>query len=92
MRYFAESPVDTWENIGPYVRHVHIKDSVMTGAGMQYKMLGYGDLPIAEALSILKSNGFDGFVSLELSLIHIFPDNVLIVIGNSKAARKRTKW
>lgn len=65
VRYFAESPVDTWENIGPYVRHVHIKDSVMTGAGMQYKMLGYGDLPIAEALSILKSNGFDGFVSLE---------------------------
>lgn len=65
VRYFAESPSDTWQNIGPYVRHVHIKDSVMTGAGMQYKMLGYGDLPIAESLSILKSSGFDGFVSLE---------------------------
>ena len=65
VRYFAESPADTWENIGPYVRHVHIKDSIMTNGRMQYKMLGYGDLPIAEAISILKSNHFDGFISLE---------------------------
>ena len=65
VRYFAEDPADTWENIGAYVRHVHVKDSVMTGGTMHYKMLGYGDLPIQQAISILKANGYDGFLSRE---------------------------
>lgn len=65
VRYFAETPDQTWENIGDYVRHVHIKDSVMVDARIQYKMLGYGDLPIKEALKLLKANYFDGYLSLE---------------------------
>lgn len=65
VRYFAETPAETWENIGAHVRHIHVKDSVMDKGHMQYKMLGYGDLPIREALHLLKENGFDGYLSLE---------------------------
>ena len=65
VRYYGETPAETWENIGKFVRHVHIKDSIMVEGKMQYKMLGYGDLPIGEALDILKQNNFDGFLSLE---------------------------
>ncbi|MEG2378052.1 MAG: sugar phosphate isomerase/epimerase family protein [Clostridia bacterium] len=65
VRYFAEAPEVTWGNIGAHVRHVHIKDSVMTGGTMHYKMLGHGDLPIKSAIKILKENAFSGYVSLE---------------------------
>lgn len=65
VRYFAETPEETWENIGAYVRHAHVKDSVMESGRMIYKMLGYGDLPIKAALKLMKENGFDGYVSLE---------------------------
>lgn len=65
VRYGSETPAETYGNIGTYVRHVHVKDSKPENGKLAYKMLGYGDLPLREAFSILKSNGYDGCISLE---------------------------
>ena len=65
IRNFGESVEQTFENIGKYVRHVHIKDSVVESGRLAIKMLGYGNLPVGRCIGILKDNGFDGYVSLE---------------------------
>lgn len=65
-RYFAETPAQTYENIGQYVRYLHVKDSVCDEDGkLQYRMMGRGDVPVAEALKLLQEKGYQGYVSLE---------------------------
>ena len=65
-RYFHESPETTWANIGAFVRYIHMKDSALRAdGGVCYRMLGSGDLPLASFFSVLKDNGYEGFVSLE---------------------------
>ena len=65
-RYFKESPKQTYDNIGRFIRYVHVKDSVYNENGsLQYKMMGYGDLPVKECIRILNQNGYDGYLSLE---------------------------
>jgi fatty-acyl-CoA synthase len=63
--YKNESPARTIENIGKYIRHVHIKDSVREKGGIVYKMLGHGSLPVADMIDSLKSIGYEGYLSLE---------------------------
>lgn len=65
FRYFHETPDMTVENIGPYIRYLHIKDSVQQQGKTVYRMLGYGDVPVLDALKAAKQVGFDGTVSLE---------------------------
>jgi len=64
-RYFNESCETTIENLGDYIRYVHVKDSIMNNGRAEYRMLGDGDVPVDEALSLLKKRGYDGFVTLE---------------------------
>ncbi len=64
-RYFGESAETTLKNVGEWIGHVHVKDSVMKDGEPQYKMLGYGDLPLADMLGRLKASGYDGHLSLE---------------------------
>ena len=64
-RYFGESPEQTYENLGEYIRYIHVKDSVADGDGVKYTMIGEGDVPIRGALAVLKKNSFDGYVTLE---------------------------
>ncbi|MCL2748079.1 MAG: sugar phosphate isomerase/epimerase [Oscillospiraceae bacterium] len=64
-RYFGESPRTTWGNLGALVKHVHLKDSALVDGTLVYKMLGHGDLPIGEVLSLLKGGGFAGVLSME---------------------------
>lgn len=64
-RFFGETPEQTWGAIGEYVRYIHIKDSVLANAKIQYRMLGHGDLPIQKTLDLLEDQGYTGFVSLE---------------------------
>ena len=65
FRFFGEAPEQTMRNLGRLVRHVHIKDSVAKDGKTCYRMMGYGDVPVFDALSLLEAQGFDGFVSLE---------------------------
>ena len=64
-RYFAEGPQQTWAAIGSYIRHIHIKDSIIKDNRIQYRLLGHGDLPVQEILDLLEDQHFAGYVSLE---------------------------
>lgn len=65
FRFANEAPEKTVQNLGAYIKYVHIKDSVMTENGTEYRLMGEGDLPIAEAMRALRSINYEGYVSLE---------------------------
>ncbi|MBQ1898425.1 MAG: AMP-binding protein, partial [Ruminococcus sp.] len=64
--YFTvgESPSKIISNLGAYVRHVHLNDAVKTDDGIEYRLVGEGDLPITETMKALRSVNYDGFISL----------------------------
>ncbi|MBQ3181399.1 MAG: AMP-binding protein [Clostridia bacterium] len=64
-RFMNEAPVETYKNIGKYLKYVHIKDSVMENGAVQYKILGDGDIPVTEILDLLRTSGYDDYISLE---------------------------
>lgn len=67
--------------LAPYAKHVHIKDfHIKSGNGinpgrgffksrggnyLRGAIIGHGDIPVMQCLSILKSKGYDGYVSVE---------------------------
>lgn len=66
FRFFGEKPADTVRNIGKFVKHTHIKDSVKGRNGhITYMLSGYGDVPVEEAYKELTSTGYDGYWSYE---------------------------
>lgn len=64
-RYMGETGQQTVENLGDYIKYIHVKDSVMENGELCYKLMGEGDIPIHEMLSALQKIGYDGYVSLE---------------------------
>jgi len=64
-RYFDETVEETYENIGKYIKYVHVKDSVIENGAVKYKMMGQGDVPVLKALTLLSENSYDSFVTLE---------------------------
>ncbi len=65
IRFFGEAPETTIQNLGAYIKYVHIKDSLLINGNVQYKLIGEGDLPIQDAISSLMSINYEGFISLE---------------------------
>ena len=65
-RFMNESPEQTVDNLGNYIKYVHVKDSVMSADGkLTYKLFGEGDMPFDRIFAALKSIKYDGFISLE---------------------------
>ncbi|MCL2706947.1 MAG: AMP-binding protein [Dehalococcoidia bacterium] len=65
-RFAAETAEKTVQNLGTYIKYVHVKDSIVDHNGnIQYRMMGEGDLPIDEMMLALRSINYEGFVSLE---------------------------
>ena len=64
-RFMGETPEETYDNLRPYLKHVHLKDSVWEGERIRYKVAGHGDLPLDKFVGLLKKGGYDGFYSLE---------------------------
>ncbi len=62
-----ETPEQTITNLGAYVKHIHIKDAVMTDGNIEYCLMGEGELPTDEMVMALRSVNYNGFVSLEWS-------------------------
>ena len=60
----GESPEQVIKNLGAYVRHVHISDAKAADGGLEYCLLGEGDLPVKELMLALRSVNYDGFLSL----------------------------
>ncbi len=60
----GEDPEKTITNLGAYVKHVHLCDSVMEDGASRHELVGEGQLPIHELMNALRSVNYDGFVSL----------------------------
>ena len=65
--YFVcgETADTTIKNLGAYVKHVHIKDAIKTENGIEFCLMGEGEMPINEMILGLRSVNYDGFISLE---------------------------
>jgi fatty-acyl-CoA synthase len=64
-RFAGETPGRTVQNLGAYIKYVHIKDSAVVNGTAQYRMMGEGDLPIDEMMMALRSINYDGYISFE---------------------------
>jgi len=64
-RFAGETPGKTIQNLGAYIKYVHIKDSVVEDGVIRYRMLGEGDLPIDDIMLALRSINYEGYISLE---------------------------
>ena len=71
-RVGGEDPRDSLEVLGDRVRYLHVKDAVYDPDhpramedGWRYVAPGTGQLPVAEALSLLRDRGYDGWVVYE---------------------------
>jgi len=60
----GESPEDVIKNLGAYVKHVHLSDAVKTDKGIEYRLVGEGELPIKDLMLALRSVNYDSFISL----------------------------
>lgn len=62
----GEAFAETYRLIGDRIKHVHIKDaSVFSPAGFDYKMIGEGKIPVADAVEVLRSHGYSGYLNFE---------------------------
>jgi sugar phosphate isomerase/epimerase len=61
----GESMEETFRRLNKHIKHTHIKDSFGRGTDEQIRLPGQGDLPVPECLSILKTNGYQGWLSFE---------------------------
>jgi len=61
----GEEAEETIKNLGAFVRHVHVKDSVEQDGKREYCLIGEGELPLADMILALSSVNYDGYISLE---------------------------
>jgi fatty-acyl-CoA synthase len=64
-RFAGETPGKTVQNLGAYIKYVHVKDSVVENGKVSYRMMGEGDMPIDDFMRALDSINYEGYVSLE---------------------------
>ncbi len=65
FRDAGETPETTVKNLGAYIKHVHLKDSVISNGAMEYRLVCEGSLPIDAMMRALYSLNYDGFISME---------------------------
>jgi len=62
----GEAPEYTWQQLGPHVRHVHVKDSTQASAdSFDFALTGEGNVPIPTIIRVLRNVNYEGFVSFE---------------------------
>jgi len=60
-----EQPEDTVRQLGRYIRHTHLKDSVPAGNDRRYVLTGTGEVPVKRQIEALEKIGYKGFYSFE---------------------------
>jgi sugar phosphate isomerase/epimerase len=60
-----EEPAETFRQLGPYIRHTHLKDSVPDGEGRRYVLTGEGTVPVRDQVQLLLRSGYRGAYSFE---------------------------
>ena len=63
---FGEAINDTYAAMKDRIYHVHIKDSTeFSDKGFDFELVGEGKVPVADCIALLKSGGYDGYLSFE---------------------------
>jgi sugar phosphate isomerase/epimerase len=60
-----EEPEFTVKQLGPWIRHTHLKDSVGSGEDRRYVLTGRGNVPVQRQIEALRSIGYKGFYCFE---------------------------
>jgi len=60
-----EQPEDTVRQLGRYIRHTHLKDSVAAGHDRRYVLTGTGEVPVRRQVEALVKSGYRGYYSFE---------------------------
>ncbi|MBZ5684047.1 MAG: sugar phosphate isomerase/epimerase [Acidobacteriia bacterium] len=60
-----EDPEFTVKQLGSWIRHTHLKDSVGKGEDRKYVLTGTGNVPIERQIKALQSIGYKGFYCFE---------------------------
>ena len=60
-----EEPEFTVKQLGPWIRHTHLKDSVGTGEDRKYVLTGRGTVPVERQIKALQSIGYKGYFCFE---------------------------
>ena len=60
-----EEPEFTVKQLGQWIRHTHLKDSVGTGEDRKYVLTGRGTVPVARQIKALQSIGYKGYYCFE---------------------------
>lgn len=87
----GEAPSDTWKQIGKWVHHTHIKDSVAQGDDRHYVLLGQGTVGVHEIVRVLAAGGYDGIYSLEWEKVW-HPDIAEPEVAIPQYAEVMTTW
>jgi sugar phosphate isomerase/epimerase len=60
-----EEPEFTVHQLGSWIRHTHLKDSIGSGEDRKYVLTGRGNVPIQRQIEALRSIGYKGFYCFE---------------------------
>lgn len=60
-----EEPEYTVKQLGPWIRHTHLKDSVGSGEDRKYVLTGRGNVPVERQIKALQSIQYKGFYCFE---------------------------
>lgn len=60
-----EEPAFTVAQLGKYIRHTHLKDSIKKGNDVQYVLTGQGQVPVKQQVKELVKIGYKGSFSFE---------------------------
>jgi sugar phosphate isomerase/epimerase len=60
-----EDPETTVKQLGKWIRHTHLKDSIPAGNDRKYVLTGRGDVPIRRQITALQSIGYKGYYCFE---------------------------
>jgi sugar phosphate isomerase/epimerase len=85
-----EQPEQTVADLGTWIRHTHLKDSVPDAKGRKYVLTGTGEVPVERQVMALRKIGYKGYYCFEWEkLWHpdlqepgvAFPDYVRVMSG-----------
>jgi len=93
-----EQPERTVAELGSWIRHTHLKDSVQEGKERKYVLTGKGDVPIERQVMALRNIDYQGYYCFEWEKVWhpdllepevAFPDFVRVVSGYLKEPLKK---
>lgn len=61
----GEDPDTTYAELGPWIRHTHVKDARRDGDRKTLTLIGEGEVPVERIVGILQKGGYGGWLSLE---------------------------